>query len=69
MPGLANVRTGEGEDFAGLPGESAFDILIFCGLLNRQVTTREQSEAILHTALSRLRRSGHVIITDTLPAT
>ncbi len=61
--GIPNVRVGEGEDAAGPPGEAPFDILIFCGLLNRQVTTREQAQAILRRTLPRLSRSGHIVIT------
>ncbi len=37
--------------------------MVFCGLLNRQITTRDQAEPILRNALSRVRRGGHIIIT------
>lgn len=61
--GLVSIRVGDAEDVKEPPGEPAFDILIFCGLLNRQITTREQAEEILRHSLSRLRRGGHLIIT------
>lgn len=61
--GLSNIRVGEAGNEMDLPGEQTLDILVFCGLLNRQITTREQAETILRNALLRLRRGGHIIIT------
>ncbi len=61
--GLSNIRVGEAANETDHPGEQTFDIVVFCGLLNRQVTTRDQSETILRNSLSRLRRGGHIIIT------
>jgi len=61
--GLPNVRVGDGEDIAALSEHGSFDILIFCGLLNRQILSREKAERILGKALSGLRKAGHVIIT------
>lgn len=40
-----------------------FDVIVCCGLLNRQVTARENAEAILEQAVSRLRQGGHIIVT------
>ena len=61
IPGL---RLGDGEDIETLlPPEMMFDVIIFCGLLNRQVTTREKALKILTKALPRLRSGGHIIVT------
>ncbi|NPU85184.1 MAG: class I SAM-dependent methyltransferase [Syntrophaceae bacterium] len=60
---LANIHFGDGEDVTGLPGDLMYDIMIFCGLLNRQILSREKAERILRKSMTRLRRSGHVIIT------
>ncbi len=40
-----------------------FDVIVCCGLLNRQVTAREDAAAILEQAVSRLRPAGHIIVT------
>ena len=40
-----------------------FDVIVCCGLLNRQVTAREEAGAILAKAVSRLRPGGHIIVT------
>lgn len=61
--GLSNIRVGEAGNEMDLPGGQTFDIVVFCGLLNRQITTRDQAETILRNALSRVRRGGHIIIT------
>lgn len=57
------LRLGDSEDIENLlPPTMIFDIIIFCGLLNRQVTTRAKAEQILANALHRLRSGGHIII-------
>lgn len=40
-----------------------FDVIVCCGLLNRQVTAREDAGAILEQAVSRLRPGGYIIVT------
>lgn len=40
-----------------------FDVIVCCGLLNRQVTAREDAGGILEQAVSRLRPGGHIIVT------
>ena len=40
-----------------------FDVIVCCGLLNRQVTAREEAVAILAKAVSRLRPGGHIVVT------
>ncbi len=46
-----------------LPPDLDFDLMVFCGLLNRQVTTHEKALRILTKALPRLRSGGHIIMT------
>lgn len=61
---ISGLRLGDGEDIETLlPPEMMFDVIIFCGLLNRQVTTREKALKILTKALQRLRSGGHIIVT------
>jgi hypothetical protein len=45
------------------PSQLDFDIIIFSGLLNRQVTSRKKASNILHNALQKLNSGGYVIIT------
>lgn len=40
-----------------------FDVIVCCGLLNRQVTARDDAAAILEQAVSRLRPAGYIIVT------
>lgn len=40
-----------------------FDVIVCCGLLNRQVTTRKEALDILEQVHSRLRSGGHIIVT------
>ncbi len=60
---ISGLRLGDGEDIETLLSpEMLFGVVIFCGLLNRQVTTREKALKILTKALSRLRSGGHIIV-------
>jgi len=63
--GLENVFEGDAEKIDEIfPPGLTFDLILFCGLLNRQVVpTREKARAILGKALERLRSGGHVIVT------
>ena len=62
--GIRLLLLGDGEDLeALLPPATMFDIVIFCGLLNRQVTSREKAVRILTAALRFLKSSGHIIVT------
>jgi 2-polyprenyl-3-methyl-5-hydroxy-6-metoxy-1,4-benzoquinol methylase len=40
-----------------------FDVAIFSGLLNRQVTKKEEAISILAETLKRIKKGGHIIIT------
>jgi len=61
IPGLL---LGDAEDIETLlPPEMMFEVVIFCGLLNRQVTTREKALRILMKTLPQLRSNGHIIVT------
>lgn len=62
--GLHRVFLGDGEA-AGriLPSDVMFDTIVFSGLLNRQVISREKSGRILAGAINRLKMGGHVIVT------
>jgi len=63
--GLENIFEGDAEKIDEIfPPGLTFDLILFCGLLNRQVVpTREKAQAILGKALERLRSGGHVIVT------
>lgn len=62
--GIGRILLGDGENIEVLlPPAVMFDIIVFCGLLNRQVTSREKAERILIEALRRLKRGGHIIVT------
>lgn len=61
---LPNIHLGDSEKINDiLPDWLFFDVIIFCGLLNKQVTTREESTKILANSLQRLKKGGHIIIT------
>lgn len=61
---LPNIYLGDSEKINDiLPDGLSFDVIIFCGLLNKQVTTREESTKILSNSLQKLKKGGHVIIT------
>lgn len=62
--GIGRILPGDGEYLeALLPPDIMFDIVVFCGLLNRQVTSREKAERILTEALRRLKCGGHIVVT------
>jgi 2-polyprenyl-3-methyl-5-hydroxy-6-metoxy-1,4-benzoquinol methylase len=62
--GLNHIYEGDAEEMDRLlPGEATFDVIIFCGLLNRQVLEREKAWNILMQGVKRLSPQGHVIIT------
>ncbi len=46
-----------------LPDGLLFDMVIFSGLLNKQVTKKEESVKILTNTLERIEKGGHIIIT------
>jgi 2-polyprenyl-3-methyl-5-hydroxy-6-metoxy-1,4-benzoquinol methylase len=61
---LPNIYLGDSEKINDiLPDGLSFDVIIFCGLLNKQVTTREESTKILANSLQRLKKGGHIIMT------
>ncbi len=61
---IPNIHLGDSERIDEIfPSHITFDMIIFSGLLNRQVTSREKAESILRNALEKLNRSGYVIIT------
>jgi SAM-dependent methyltransferase len=45
------------------PPDMHFDLIIFSGLLNRQVVDRDKARRILDKALLKLSAGGHIIIT------
>jgi len=62
--GFSNISEGDGEDVATIyAAEPPFDMIIFCGLLNRQITDADTARKILKSSLTRLARGGHMIIT------
>jgi SAM-dependent methyltransferase len=62
--GLTHIYEGDAEEMDRLlPGDVTFDVIVFCGLLNRQVTEREKAWKILMQGVKRLNPEGHVIIT------
>ena len=62
---LENIYLGDGEKIAEiLPVEVTFDLILFCGLLNRQVLpSKEKALTVLRNALGRLAAGVYVIIT------
>lgn len=62
--GICHILLGDGEDIdALLPPDMMFEIIVFCGLLNRQVTSRKKAEQILTGAMHRLKPGDHIIVT------
>jgi len=62
--GLTRVCEGDAEEMDRLlPAETTYDVIVFCGLLNRQVTEREKAWNILMQAVRRLNPQGHLLIT------
>lgn len=61
---LPNILLGDSELINEIfPSHLDFDIIVFSGLLNRQVTSREKAYKILCNALHKLNSGGYVIIT------
>jgi 2-polyprenyl-3-methyl-5-hydroxy-6-metoxy-1,4-benzoquinol methylase len=62
--GLTRIYEGAAEEMNRLlPGYITLDVIVFCGLLNRQVTERQQAWDILTAAVKRLTPGGHIVIT------
>ena len=60
---IPGIYLGDCEAIASiLPPDLLFDLVVFCGLLNRQVTTREKALRILSNSLPRLKTGGHIIV-------
>ncbi|MFO8164608.1 MAG: class I SAM-dependent methyltransferase [Thermodesulfobacteriota bacterium] len=65
---LSNIFLGDCERIDEiLPDNRFFDMILFCGLLNVQVTTKEKAGKILNATIPRLKRGGHIIITGYSP--
>ena len=65
---LSNIFFGDCEEVDEiLPLNLFFDVILFCGLLNVQITTKEKAGKILCKTLSRLKRGGHIVITGYSP--
>jgi len=65
---LSNIFLGDCEwidDF--LPDGIFFDTIIFCGLLNIQITDRDKAIKILNNTIQKLKSDGHIIITGYSP--
>lgn len=61
---ISGIYLGDCDTVAAiLPRDLHFDLMVFCGLLNRQVTTREKARQILANALQQLKTGGHIIVT------
>jgi len=61
---ILNVVQGDCEYLDSfLPEGIQFDVVICCGLLNKQVTSKLEARNILERALGRLLEGGHIIIT------
>ena len=61
---ISNIFLGDCSNVNGiLPDGLFFDMVIFSGLLNRQVTEKEEALSILTEALKRIKKGGHIIIT------
>jgi len=62
--GLSRIYEGDAEEMDRLlPAETTYDVIVFCGLLNRQVTEREKAWNILMQGVRRLNPQGHLVIT------
>ena len=65
---LSNVFLGDCEWIDDiLPDTLFFDMILFCGLLNIQVTDKEKADKILNKTIQRLKSGGHIIITGYSP--
>jgi len=62
--GMKDIYHGDAEMVNDIiPEGRIFDVMVFSGLLNRQVTEREETVMILKESLKRLKQGGYVIIT------
>ncbi len=62
--GLEDIREERGENVAAaFAGEPLFDVIIFCGVLNRQIMDADSARTILRKSLTRLEKGGYVIVT------
>lgn len=58
------IIEGDCEDLeSALPHDLQFDMIVCCGLLNKQVTSKATARTMLQEALKRLREGGHIIVT------
>jgi 2-polyprenyl-3-methyl-5-hydroxy-6-metoxy-1,4-benzoquinol methylase len=65
---LSNIFLGDCEWIDDiLPDDLFFDMVIFCGLLNIQITDKEKATRILNKTLQKLKIGGHIIITGYSP--
>jgi len=65
---LSNIFLGDCERIDEiLPDTLFFDMILYCGLLNVQVTNKEKAGKILNKTISRLKSGGHIIITGYSP--
>ena len=62
--GFDDIREERGENVAAAYAAAPlFDVIVFCGVLNRQIMDGDSARKILKKTLSRLGKGGHVIIT------
>lgn len=65
---LSNIFPGDCEWIDDiLPDDLFFDMVIFCGLLNIQITDKEKATRILNKTLQKLKIGGHIIMTGYSP--
>ncbi|MBN2254893.1 MAG: class I SAM-dependent methyltransferase [Deltaproteobacteria bacterium] len=61
---IPDIYLGDCENIDGiLPQDMHFDLIIFSGLLNRQVVDRDKALRIFENAILKLTTGGHIIIT------
>ena len=65
---LSNIFLGDCERIDEIfPDNLFFDMILFCGLLNVQVTNKKKADKILNKTVPRLKSGGHIIITGYSP--
>ena len=65
---LSNIFLGDCERIDEILSDALFfDMILFCGLLNVQVTNKEKADKILNKTIPRLKSGGHIIITGYSP--
>ena len=65
---LSNIFLGDCERIDEiLPDALFFDMILFCGLLNVQVTNKKKADKILNKTIPRLKSGGYIIITGYSP--